>query len=337
MIPSKFESILKSRVGNAYKKGRGRNGIEFRICCPFCLKRYGKADRGYKLSLNPVLNVAHCFRCGYASLATQIFGVKNDRSGDEAFAKVQAVARRSEAPGELLRLSDLPDNHACCNYIRGRGFSVQALDKYYGVMYCRKGKKFAGGIYDTSNTVVFPVWMNGKLAGWQSRLMYNPDSIPDSECGMMGFMQDGDGKYIRPPKYFTDPAMRKGECLYNFDLAKKSELVVICEGTMDAMAVGPCAVATFGKGVSIEQAHLIQDNWKLAAILLDPGDAELEMRKLQGLIECIPSFVVDLKGYKDAGEAPSEEIWNQIYAAAAAAGHDLMDYRIEIEKEALKP
>lgn len=336
MIPVKFEAALKAKFGNAYRKARGKNGLEFKICCPFCLKRHGSVDRGFKLSLNPVLNAAHCFRCEYSGTAAKVLGIKNLA---QFVPPEQPEPRKGpgKGPGELVNLLELPDNHPCCNYIRGRGFSVEALSKYYGVMYCSKGVKFAGGLYDTTNTVVFPVWMRGELAGWQSRLMYNPDALTPEECEAMGFWKDGTGKIVRPPKYFTDPSMRKGECLYNFDLARRSELVVICEGTMDAMAVGPCAVATFGKGVTDMQARLVQNNWKLAAILLDPGDAAAEMMKLRAALTCIPNFIVDLKGWKDAGEAPSLEIWRQIYDSAAKAGHNLLDYKIELDRKAMKP
>jgi hypothetical protein len=335
MTPSKLEAVLKRKLGAAYRKARGKNGIEFKICCPFCLKRYGKPDKGYKLSLNPEMNAAHCFRCDYSGPVSGIFKIKNDNT--PSAKRVEFVNFKSEPPGELVRISELPDDHRCCNYLRGRGFSVDALDRYFGVMYCSQGRKYAGGIYDTTNTVIFPVWMHGKLAGWQSRLMYNPDTLTEAECAAMGFMKDEEGQFIRPPKYFTDPVMRKGECLYNFDLARQSELVVVCEGTMDAMSVGPCGVATFGKGVTEMQARIIQNNWKLAAILLDPGDAEEEMEKLKAHLRCIPSFVVDLKGYKDAGEAPSLEIWRQIYDSAAKAGFNLLEYKLNVKPDSLKP
>lgn len=335
MNPARLEAALRRKVGNAYKKTRGKNGLEFRICCPYCLSRYGTADKKFKLNLNPEMNAAHCFRCGFSGPVSKIFKVedKDDRPARE----VKLANRKSEPPGELLKLSELPDDHACCNYLRGRGFGVEALDKYFGVMYCSRGKKFAGGLYDTTNTVIFPVWMYGKLAGWQSRLMYNPDRLTDAECRAMGFLLDENGEPVRPPKYFTDPAMKKGECLYNFDLAKQSELVVVCEGTMDAMSVGPCGVATFGKGVTDAQARILQSNWKLIAILLDPGDADEEMRKLRGTLRYCPSFIVDLKGYKDAGEAPSLEIWKQIFDSAEKAGFDLNRYKINVKKDALKP
>jgi len=334
MRPEKLEAALRAK-GTPFRKTRGKNGLEFKICCPYCLSRYGKADRGYKLSMNPALNAAHCFRCGFSGPVSRIFRISN--AGGPAVPKMPEFRRKSEAPGELLRLSELPDDHACCNYLRGRGFSVEALDKYFGVMYCQRGKRFAGGLYNTSNTVVFPVWMGGKLEGWQSRLMYNPDKLSEAECETMGFLRDEDGKPIRPPKYFTDPAMRKGECLYNFDLAKKSELAVVCEGTFDAMSVGPCGVATFGKGVTEEQARLLETNWKLVGILLDPGDAGQDMVRLRAMLRQCPSFIVDLKGYKDAGETPSLELWKQIYRSAAMAGYDLNRYKVDISGDALKP
>lgn len=335
----RLEAQLKRKYGNRYRKGKGKNGLEYKICCPFCLRNVGKEDRKYKLYLNPDIDRANCFRCGHKGRVSDLFK-------DLKLAEAQPFIRLPPAPlpadvpapGELHALSELPNDHPCLNYLRGRGLRPAVLEQYYGVRYCSAGRNFAG-VFDTSNTVVFPIWMDGRLVGWQSRLLYTPDKLTEDECEALGFRLDGDGTHVRPPKYFTAPGMDKGRVMFNYDLARQSDVVVICEGPTDAIATGPCAVATLGKGVSEHQARLVKSYWKLAVTLLDPGDADREMQALYGaLYTTMPVVKVSLQGYKDAGEATTEEVWRQIYDTAARSGIDLLKYNLgpHMKKEAFK-
>ena len=335
----RLEAQLRRKYGTRFRKGKGKNGLEYKICCPFCLQNVGKEDRKYKLYLNPEIDRANCFRCGHKGRVSDLF--KDMRlSADQPFVRLPAEALPTDIPmpGALHALGELPNDHPALNYLRGRGLRPTVLDQFYGVRYCSEGREF-GGIFNTSNTIVFPIWMGGRLVGWQSRLLYTPDKLTEEECGALGYRMDEDGKYIRPPKYFTAPGMDKGRVLFNYDAARQSEVVVICEGPTDAIATGPCAVATLGKGVSEQQARLMKAYWKMAVTLLDPGDADKESRALQGaLYTTMPVVNVTLRGYKDAGEATTMEIWNQIYDAAEHMGIDLMQYDLGpyMRKEAFK-
>ena len=141
---------------------------------------------------------------------------------------------------------------------------------------------------------------------------------------MYGFIKDEDGEWKIPPKYMTSPGLDKGRILFNYDNARKHNMVVICEGPFDAISVGLNGVATLGKGVTEYQERLIKAYWKFAVILLDPGDADFEMLKLeQSLRMAIPCVSVNLKGYKDAGEMSTEEIWRQIFAEIDRQSIDL--------------
>jgi hypothetical protein len=61
--------------------------------------------------------------------------------------------------------------------------------------------------------------MDGKLVGWQSRLLYTPDNMTDDECEAMGFVKDDDKDWVKPPKYWTSPGLEKGRVLFNYDWA----------------------------------------------------------------------------------------------------------------------
>jgi hypothetical protein len=98
------------------------------------------------------------------------------------------------------------------------------------------------------------------------------------------------------------------------------------------MAVGRCAIATLGKGLSDEQMRRLRWHWRLAVILLDPGDADGERDRLALKLQFGLDAAVrmTLTGYKDPGSAPRDEIWKQIGAAAHTQGIDLLKYKVII-------
>lgn len=295
-----------------FKQSGGGNGLEYLICCPYCRKNVGKVDKKYKLTINAAKEVWRCWRCGESGTLKTLFPNIKSKTKQAQVEILKPLPTNILSPGDLVPLSELSDEHVAIQYLKNRKFNPSVLDSRYGVRFCRDGITI-GNIFNTTNTIVFPVWMGGAVIGWQARLLFNPDEIPEDQYEVYNFTKDSDGEYNVPPKYMTSPGFDKGRVLYNYDLAKTEPIVVICEGTFDAIRVGPCAVATFGKGVSEYQERLIKSYWKFAILLLDPGDTDMETLKLQqSLSLSIPCISVKLQGYKDAGETPTNEIWRQI-------------------------
>lgn len=317
---AQLENFLRRRYGFV-KRSQGKHGPELITRCPVCSKK--------KLSVNAKSGM---YQCWHGCMSGHI----DSLIGDVKLAKAEFVARKPPppgftSPGTLMSLSHLGQEHPAIQYLLRRGFDPRQLEEYYSICYCSVGKKFAGGLFDTTNTIIIPVFFNGEMIAWQSRLLYDPDKLDERACAGMGFKQDEDGDYVKPPKYFTMPGYDKGKMLWNVDNARRSQVVVICEGVFDAIRVGRCAVATFGKGVTDEQATSLNQYWPLNVVLLDPGDADAEMQKLKSKLPT--AVVIDLKGYKDAGEAPQLEIWRQIDStinntkAMAEAGKTLDNYK----------
>jgi len=324
MHQNNIKPILLQKFGKV-RESRGKNGLEYIVDCPFCS---GKR----KLYINPLRELYICFKCGETGGVGDLVGRSNFGRQPPPPPPAPLPAHIQE-PGELVELTTLEEDSAPRLYLQQRGFDHKELSDSFGVRYCVDGRRFAGGLFDTTNTLIFPFWMDDQIAGWQARLLYDPDSVADDQCKAMGFIQDEDRDWVRPPKYWTAPGVQKGRIFFNYDWAKQSEVVVVCEGPFDAIAVGRCAVATLGKGISEQQAKRIKlmPEWKLVVILLDPGDADAEAAQLLGnLHRTVPVVRIDLEGYKDAGEAPREEIWKQIYATAQAQDINLLDYRLVI-------
>ena len=315
-----FEQALRQKFGK-FRKGRGKRGLEYKVCCTFCLSRGKTADTKYKLNINPEKGVYRCWRCEAKGPTSEMF--KNLAMAERTAPPVnvgEPLPVDVEMPGELSLLTSLPEDHPAIEYLqkgRKRPFDPYEVQELFGVRYCTKGKMYAG-IYDTTNTIIFPIFFNQRVIGWQSRMMVEPENLSDTYLQLNGFRKDDDGDWIRPPKYFTSPAFPKGRVMFNWDIAVTTGYIVVCEGTFDAMAVGAAGVATLGKGLADEQVVMLADAAMrgLKIIIMLDDDAVGEANELLMRLRRSGQVVsVTVQGYHDAGDAPRDEIWRQIYAA----------------------
>lgn len=311
-----------------YKKERGKHGIEVRICCPLCPTRGKSKDTKYKLSMNPEKGVYQCWRCEAAGLISSLYKEFSASSGSSRDnAQDNSRARRDPAmPGVVVPVNSMEPDSMPVRYLRARGFDPDILYNYMGVYYCPEGRVF-GGVFNTTNTIVFPVFEAGKAAGWQARLLYDPERLTPKECETYGLEKDDEGEYMRPPKYFTSPGLDKGKTLMNYDMARAGRGVVVVEGPFDMVSVGPCSVAALGKGVSDDQIRILSTYWDVVVLILDPGDADDKTKelalKLASRTMCVP---LRLEGYSDPGSAATTSIWLQIDAACRKSGVDTFNF-----------
>lgn len=305
------ESLIQKKFKHDFRITRGSSGVEYRVKCPFCTTK----DRNYKLYINIDKGVYHCFRCEATGGIAEIVAIPEGTT-KATEPPVDLKPTEIVSPGKVKSLTELDADNDAIKYIisRYRKWDIKELNDTFSIRYCYEGRTFAGGLFNTTNTLIIPVIMDSKIKGWQSRLLYNPDTLSIEQCEQYKYIKDSDGEFIRPPKYFTAPGLRKGDVLFNFDQAKKNSTVVITEGVFDAMSVGSSAVAIFGKSISDNQLRLIKSYWTTAIIMLDPDDADQQSFKmaevLKMALKCV--IVVKLKGYKDPGDAPRAEIWKQI-------------------------
>ena len=316
----KLASLLEAKFGQVSRLGGG-NGTELLVDCPFCSRR--------KLSVNARKGVWQCWHCHETGTLRRLLGIPVKVETRQKLP-ARPVERGYEAPGDLVPVDTLPEDHEAWLYLKRRKFDPKTLSRDFGLCYCSRGRPYAGGVFNTSGTIVIPVREGGRDVAWQARLLYDPDKVPESEKGAYGFMKDQSGKYKVPPKYFTMPGFRKAEHLFNYDQAAEFGFVVVTEGAFDAMRVGKCAVAAFGKSLSDAQIEVLKETWPVVVLLLDPDageEQEILARKLSGTgrfgsatTKVVP---VRLSGYKDAGDAPKAEVARQILLAASAEGVDL--------------
>ena len=149
--------------------------------------------------------------------------------------------------------------------------------------------------------VVFPHWVDGKLVGWQKRL------VPETEPAW--------------PKYRNSLGFPKAETLYNYDTAKKHPGVVVVESPMSvakAITAGmPTVVATFGAKVTDPQIELLKRfNRVYVWFDADPAGTAGTRKLVTGLMPYTEVRVV----YPDVGLDMADCNANQMAAKLLEAG-----------------
>lgn len=317
-----FEARLAQTCGRYRKSGK-----EYLVHCPFCEKNGLRYTRKFKLSFNPELGKYKCWRCNEAGGIDWFFrsrGVASVQGVGKGvgFVKTPPLPKNPRSPGmmtPMANLLDKPDHPACQYLLSGRGGKSRKVDPSeltpFGTMYCKTGTVFGDKKdfqFDASNTLVFPIYFKGDVVGWQCRLLYEPEDVPEEFLIERGYPRDEDGEVLRPPKYFTSPGFPKGRVFFNWDIAIKEDMLVVVEGVFDAVSVGKCAIAALGKNLDEAQVSLLANAGKPIVLLLDP-DAAAESQELANYLSGrVPVTVVTLPDNVDAGDLTHDEVWGFI-------------------------
>lgn len=227
-------------------------GTERALVCPFCDRK--------KLIVNVEKRAWHCWHCeklrpdahgGLLDLIQLLEGLDRGQAGDRVLdgfhgsfglEKVEDLPNDSgfrslentveiALPNHCLRVSD---HTGILPYCERRGITRQDAESF-GLLWCTRGRY--------GNRLIFPVWEDHWVVYWQARAMWEKEDHPENK-----------GRYtksLNPPK--TEGAAGSGDVLYNLHQAQQYPSVVITEGPIDAIHVGPDAVATFGKRLTPTQ------------------------------------------------------------------------------------
>lgn len=129
------------------------------------------------------------------------------------------------------------------DYLLRRGYDPEQMYADYRLHYAP-----VGSVWNPLEShalreprIVIPMFRGGLLVGWQARDITDTSKI----------------------KYLTTPGWKKTEVLYNMDVAKWYNAVVLVEGPTDAWRVGPNAMALMGKSLSATstQAKILKTLW----------------------------------------------------------------------------
>lgn len=273
-------------------------GEQYMCCCPYC------GDEHYHLSVNYLYgssqvnnstSLAHCFhnclenKDNREDLRNRLLGFTN-RTDSIKPLKVSSVA---EVKTDFVHLTDitpireLPENHRAIQYlVETRKFTLDMLEPY-NLGYCSHSSQ----LRYASDKIIIPIYMDGEERGWQARCVGAPP--------------------VGRPKYYTAPGMHKREVLYNYDVAKTQDYIVLTEGVMDAWRVGPAGVCSFGKSLSNAQAKLLQKANKPVIVMYDNDltarEEKIVLNRLLA-VDLSPKRIAIPDGYKDPDSMPTELI-----------------------------
>jgi hypothetical protein len=244
--------------------------------CPGC----GSND--YHLGFPLSGAFASCWRCGSRSTVMTLAELTNrpsplirelikGRIGD-LYLEDPIPKGRYQPPAGSCKLQP-----AHKEYLRSRGIDPDEAERLWGVF----GTSQLG---DPSWSVVMPVVRRGLLASWTSRKIGN-----DPRRRYTSARKDQEAEPIK-------------SCLYGADLARNA--VVVFEGPMTCLRVGPGATCTFGIDYTQAQVARIA-KFAVRAIAFDPEpEAQAQARRLERELRCSPG-----RTYLAELESPDGPAW----------------------------
>lgn len=251
------------------------HGDWLRIPCPTCTAHNAKKLKRYVPRSGYTSN---CFICGIKKDVRDLldgYYVPTKVEDCEEEAEVKVDPRALELPYSLgTPVNQLPIDHPAIKFLhKDQLFDLDRYSNENKIVFVPfdGGKVFINGsVFITSaEHLVFPVYFEEKLVGWQLR------SVPGTFYGD----QPKDVRYYH--------IFNKGRYLYNYDNAMKNNprRVVVVEGVKKALKFRN-AVATWGSGVSRAQQRLMQ-KWPEVVMLLDGEEHNHTQAKARELVECL--------------------------------------------------
>jgi hypothetical protein len=228
---------------------------------------------------------------------------------------LRAVVKKREPtvaklPEKLVPLDQLPMTHNANAYLTSRFLDPHKLSSDWGLMYCPDDPHPL-----VADRIIIPIYMGGKLAGWQARYIGEPMNN-------------------NPPKYFTMPGTQRNAILYNYDRAKQYPFGVLVEGVVDVWSIGGQGVAKFGSSLSSIHTQLLSAAWGATGIaLLSDGDVWADPKKREKY-ERVRSVLLRPGMFKwgvlelqlpegvDPGNLNPTSVWNFIGRIAQEKGYD---------------
>jgi hypothetical protein len=310
-----FDAPAFTQRHGGRKESQNPKSQEYMLNCPLC--------GGHNLRWNPTRGQGMggwvCWNCktsGNTLYLVQLFErvaledaiayVMGEYNGGDAQLELTDIARMPEVQvSQMPKLQRLPTMHwpsasvdaryhpSVRAYLHGRGVD-DAMIEQWQIRAGTRGRE--------KNHVIFPVFMDGGLVYWQARAAWDPPPHLTPEQKKAWVKATRYRKTLNPINAMPGiPRATAGEVLFNYDRASRAGHVVICEGPVDAIKVGPHAVALLGKGTDTKVARLRRMGARRYTVYLDRGEEERAKAE---------QIAADLAG------------WAEVYIATPPARHD---------------
>lgn len=257
----KYRKLFEPRLEGFEVFGGGEQAQAW---CPFHPDK-GGAKKGFNVNLKTGL--WHCYSCLAGGSAQKFL----DLLGVEGYEPDTEYSRLSDLAGELRNDIESIDKKEM-GYPPHFNFVVKGDDSLIG----RKAYEYliARGMTDES-IMMYRIGYchDGRYSGRLIIPTLNEDDGVDYFVARSFYIASGP-PYINPGN--SEFYKHKSEVLFNYCQACTKTHLVICEGVFDAIAVGPNAVAIFGKTISPKQEKLIRLSKSINITVALDGDAHRE-------------------------------------------------------------
>jgi DNA primase len=219
----------------------------------------------------------HCFRCSFGGSLVRLiqtlsnvpklsairilqgdkispFEMLDFRLIEEEFSfddEEEDELREIELPHGFVGFDESKKGTIYHDYLKSRGVSL-SYAKRNGWGYSHVGF--------VANRIIIPMYINDRLVFWQARDVLG-ENHPDW----------GNKKLYKKTRNPTGVSARK--VLYNYDVAKDHDEIILVEGFIDAVKAGENAVAANGKKLHSSQVELLTRSKARSVVLLFDPDA----------------------------------------------------------------
>jgi len=228
--------------------------------CPFC----GKGTGNYHMGYNIAGGFTNCWRCGSHSIFSVILAHtglpynKVKKLVNELDDIAETYVRKTTDRRKTVQMpADLgPLKYAHRKYLEDRNFNPAEIQQLWQI----RGITISAHL---SWRLFIPIYYNGKLVSWTTR------SLTDK------------GQRYISAKAEQETISHKN-ILYGMDYVRHSAVIV--EGPLDAWAIGPGAVATFGTAFTMQQVSELIKIPKRMICFDNNYDAQRQATKLLNLL-----------------------------------------------------
>lgn len=251
--------------------------------CPFC----SKDSQHWRMGYNIKGGFVNCWSCGSHSVASVIKEYTN--LSYKAIKKIcdEIVPEKTPTMQENIRgILDLPPignlQDAHIRYLNKRGFNHYKIQKLWQV-------KATGIVGYLKWRLFIPIIHQGKIVSWTSRAI-----------------KSNDGKKYISAKPNQELVPHKN-ILYGGDYVRHTAIIV--EGPIDAWAIGPGAVATFGTAFTQQQVMALLKVPRRVVCYDNEFIAQQQANKLCDALGPFSGETINVKlDSKDPGEANISEL-----------------------------
>lgn len=264
---------------------------ELAIDCPTCVSNGEKRpDTKQRLWINASTGDFYCYNCTWSGQLprlvqalshTSLLGALRIMKGKTSELELLNYRLSNEVDFTFKELDEEDVTLPECQFPHGFEFFSETrkkktiFHKYLakrGISLdyaCELGWGFSTVGY-TANRIIVPSFMDDRLVLWQAR-----DVLEEKHPSW------GDKQVYR--KVLNPKGVSKAKVLYNFDVAREHEEIILCEGFIDAAKAGENAVAINGKTLHAAQLEaLSRTKAKSIVLLLDPDAFTDEKRYVNG-------------------------------------------------------